>query len=226
LAFVGSGSGDCELVIGKQETNAVVGAKSTAQKAVDIDDSLGEAHLALARVIQLYDWDWPRVEQEYRRAMALNQNDALAHGLFGEFLQEMGRNQEALPEFRPGAALDPLTPGALATSVLRFIRHVNTRRPWGSFKRGSPWIPKMRTFTWGLGWVYGQKKMCAEAIAELEKAVSLSARHENPLASLGEVLAESGREREAAQISGGTQAPIQVSVCLSLPDCSGAASSW
>jgi hypothetical protein len=54
-----SGSGDCELVIGKQETNAVVGAKSAAQKALDIDDSLGDAHLALARVIQLYDWDWP-----------------------------------------------------------------------------------------------------------------------------------------------------------------------
>jgi tetratricopeptide (TPR) repeat protein len=105
---VGSASGDCDLVIGKQETNAVVGAKSAAQKALDIDDSLGEAHLALARVIQLYDWDWPRVEQEYRRALTLNQNDALAHGLFGEFLQEMGRNQEALAEFRRGAALDPL----------------------------------------------------------------------------------------------------------------------
>ena len=52
----------------------------------------------------------------------------------------------------------------------------------------------------GLGWVYGQKKMYPEAIAELEKAVSLSARHEKPLASLGEVLAESGRKREAAQI--------------------------
>ena len=51
-----------------------------------------------------------------------------------------------------------------------------------------------------MGWVYGQKRMCAEAVSELEKAVSLSARHEKPLASLGEVLAESGRKREAAQI--------------------------
>ena len=54
-----SGSGGCELVIGKQETNAVVGAKSVAQEALDIDGSLGDAHLGLARVIQLYDWDRP-----------------------------------------------------------------------------------------------------------------------------------------------------------------------
>jgi Tfp pilus assembly protein PilF len=186
---VGSGSGDCELVIGKQETHAVVGAKSAAQKALDIDDSLGEAHLALARVIQLYDWDWPRVEQEYRRALALNQNDALAHGLFGEFLQEMGRKQEALAEFRHGAALDPLNAWRVSDVGFAFYTARQYEEAVGEFQKGLAVDPKDADVHMGLGWVYGQKKMYAEAIAELEKAVSLSARHEDPLASLGEVLA-------------------------------------
>jgi Tfp pilus assembly protein PilF len=54
-------------------------AKPAAAKALETDDSLGEAHLALARVIQLYDWDWPAVEKEYRRALELNPNDVMAH---------------------------------------------------------------------------------------------------------------------------------------------------
>jgi tetratricopeptide (TPR) repeat protein len=107
-AVAGSGSGDCELVIGKRGTHAAVGAKAATPKALDVDDPLGDGPLALARVIRLYDGDWPRVEQEYGRALALNQNDALAHGLFGDFLQEIGRNQEALAESRRGVVLDPL----------------------------------------------------------------------------------------------------------------------
>jgi predicted Zn-dependent protease len=52
----------------------------------------------------------------------------------------------------------------------------------------------------GLGWVYEQKKMYPEAIAELQEAVHLTNRHEVPLASLGQVLGESGRKQEAARI--------------------------
>lgn len=175
-------------------------AKSAAQKALDIDDSLGEAHLAMARVIQLYDWDWPRVEQEYRRALALNQNDALAHGLFAEFLQEMGRSQEALAEFRRAAALDPLNAWRVADVGYGFYTARQYDESIREYQKGLAADPMNTNLHVGLGWVYGQKKMYAEAIAELEKAVTLSGRHEVPLASLGQVLAESGRKRDAERI--------------------------
>jgi len=82
-------------------------AEAAARKALEIDDSLGEAQLALARV-SLYHWDWPAAEKEYRRALELNPNDAMAHGWYGEYLEAMARNEEAIAELRQAIALDPL----------------------------------------------------------------------------------------------------------------------
>jgi serine/threonine-protein kinase len=87
-------------------------ARAAAAKALEIDDSLGEAHLALARVIQPYDWDWPAVEKEYRRALELNPNDAMAHHWYGEYVQEMGQNEEAFVQMRQAMVLDPLSSGS------------------------------------------------------------------------------------------------------------------
>jgi Tfp pilus assembly protein PilF len=84
-------------------------AKAAATRALEIDDSLGEAPLALARVIQLYDWDWLAVEMEYRRALELNPNDTMAYNWYGEYLQEMGRNEGALAQSRQAMVLDPLS---------------------------------------------------------------------------------------------------------------------
>jgi tetratricopeptide (TPR) repeat protein len=118
----------------------------------------GKAHLTLARVIQLYDWDWPRVEQEYRRALALNRNDALAHGLFGEFLQEMGRNQEALAEFRRGAALDPLNAWRVSDVGFAFYTARQYEEAVGVFQKGLAVDPKDADVHMGLGWVDGQRR--------------------------------------------------------------------
>lgn len=69
----------------------------------------------------------------------------------------------------------------------------------------------------GLGWVYQQEKMYSEAIAELQRAVNLSNQHEVPLASLGQVLAESGRKQEAAQILEELQRRVASALHISLP---------
>ncbi len=176
-------------------------AKAAATKALEIDDSLGEAHSALAHVIELYDWDWPAVEKEYRRALELNPNDAMAHDEFSEYLQVMGRNEEALVQVRQAIELDPLN--AFIASDLGY--HFYSARQYDqgilAFQKAFELEPDHIGAHHGLGWVYGEKKMYREAIAELEKAVNLSNRtDEGAMASLGMVLGDSGRKQEARKL--------------------------
>jgi TolB-like protein/DNA-binding winged helix-turn-helix (wHTH) protein/Tfp pilus assembly protein PilF len=175
-------------------------AKAAAAKALEMDDSLGEAHLALARVIQLYDWDWPAVEKEYRRALELNSNDVMAHHWYGEYLQEMGRNEEAFAEMRQANDLDPLSSGGASELGDIFYTGRQYDQAIRAFRKALEMEPDYVDAHVGLGWVYDEKKMYGEAIAELEKAANLSNRHDLIVASLGKVLAESGRKQEARKL--------------------------
>ncbi len=93
-------------------------AKAAAERAIGFDDSLAEAHTALAYVKFLCDWDWAGAEAEFKRALELNPNYATAHQWYGEFLASMGRSDEALSERKKAKALDPLSP--IITSELGY----------------------------------------------------------------------------------------------------------
>ena len=175
-------------------------AKAAATKALEIDDSLGEAHLALARVIQLHDWEWTLVEKEYRRALELNPNDAMAHNWYGEYLQEMGRNEEASAQTRQALMLDPLSPASANELGYTFYTARQYDQAIRAFQRALELEPDYVDPHVGLGWVYGEKQMYGEAIAELEIAVNLGNRHEFIVASLGKVLGDSGRRQEARKL--------------------------
>ena len=85
-------------------------ARTAAEKAIALDDSLAEAHVSLAMVRGSYDWDWTGAEQEYKRAIQLNPNYATAHQWYGMTLASLGRFQEAEAEVKRGQELDPLSP--------------------------------------------------------------------------------------------------------------------
>jgi tetratricopeptide (TPR) repeat protein len=176
-------------------------AKAAATKALEIDDSLGDAHSALAHVIELYDSDWQGAEKEYRRALELNPNSDTAHIWYGEYLQVMGRNEEAFVQVRQAMALDPLN--AAPANALGYLFYTARQYDQGilAFQKTFELEPDYVSAHGGLGWVYGEKKMYPEAIAELEKAVNLSNRtDEGAVASLGKVLGDSGRKREARKL--------------------------
>ena len=84
-------------------------AREAAVRALEIDDELPEAHVALALILENYDWDWNTAEKEYRRAIALNPNYATAHQWYAEFLTWQGRFDEALRESESARRLDPLS---------------------------------------------------------------------------------------------------------------------
>jgi Tfp pilus assembly protein PilF len=85
-------------------------AKELAQKAIELDDSLAEAHTSLAVILSNWDWDWAGAEREYKRAIELNPNYPLAHGWYGGFLVTQGRIEEAVRELEIAQELDPLFP--------------------------------------------------------------------------------------------------------------------
>jgi TolB-like protein/DNA-binding winged helix-turn-helix (wHTH) protein/Tfp pilus assembly protein PilF len=179
---------------------ALLQGKAAATRALEIDDSLGEAHLALADVIKLHDWDWQAAEKEYQRALELNPNSDTAHVSYGAYLQAMGRIEEGFVHARKAMELDPLN--AHIASDLGY--HFYTARQYDqailAFQKALDLEPDFMETHMGLGWVYGEKKMYPEALAELEKAVNLSNRNESAVASLGKVLGNLGRKQEAREL--------------------------
>ena len=96
-------------------------AKEAALKALAIDETVADAHCALAGVLSLYEWDWTGAEREYRRALDLNPGDTLARGFYAHLLGCMGRPDASVAEARHAIERDPL-------SV--FNRHVLADRLW------------------------------------------------------------------------------------------------
>lgn len=84
-------------------------AKEAALKALSLDDDLAEAHAALAVISELYDYDFAKSEQEFKRAIELNPNNSAAHEFYGLLLSNLGRHEEAFAAFRRALELDPLS---------------------------------------------------------------------------------------------------------------------
>src|SRR6202040_3475636 len=84
-------------------------ARAAALRALQIDDTLAEAHTSLALITENYDWDWQTAEKEYRRAIQLDPNYATAHQWYAEYLTWLGRFDEAFRESERARQLDPLS---------------------------------------------------------------------------------------------------------------------
>ncbi len=84
-------------------------ARDAAERALQLDDSLAEAHASLGLVRLLHDWQWDEAERRFRRALALKPGLALAHHWFSEYWMARGRTDEALAELQRAEDLDPLS---------------------------------------------------------------------------------------------------------------------
>jgi eukaryotic-like serine/threonine-protein kinase len=111
-ALAYAGLADCYALLGEYGKMPVREsaplAKSAAEKAVALDNSLAEAHTSLAAVLE-YEWNWAEAEKQYRLAIEMNSNYATAHHWYGVYLSSLGRFDEALPELKKALELDPLS---------------------------------------------------------------------------------------------------------------------
>jgi tetratricopeptide (TPR) repeat protein len=178
-------------------------ARAAVMKALEIDDTLAEAHTSLARIKSTFDWDFPAAEEEYKRAIEINPNYATAHHSYGRHLMMMGRFDQAAVEIRRASELDPLSLiiNADLSAPLFFARQYD--RATDSLVKTLEMDPNFALAHGRLGLAYQHMGMYEEAIAEYQRVIELSgSRADNPamLAALAGAYAVSGRKDQARDI--------------------------
>jgi len=174
-------------------------AKAAALRALEIDDSLAEAHTALAFYLSNYEWDRDGAEKEYRRAIELKPNYATAHHWLGADLSNVKRFDDGLVELRRAEELDPLSPiiGTNLGDTLVYARRYD--EAIAQYRRTLVRDPEFGYAHQALGWAYGSKGMYPEAIAETRTAIELR-NGSSAKGYLGLWLAKSGKRDEAVKL--------------------------
>ena len=184
---------------GLDPVEAIARGRAAAEKALELDETLAEAHNGLA-VIKRQEWDWSGAESEFKRAIELNPNLAAAHSNYALFLAVMGRTAEALAENKRAQELDPLrisfkgVEGGILFSAGLYDEAVQL---FQNVIRMQPDYPLAHS---GLGRTYAAKGMYAEAINEFQTGGSLYGETPSGLIDLGHAHAMSGERDKALAI--------------------------
>jgi TolB-like protein/Tfp pilus assembly protein PilF len=172
-------------------------AKEAAMKALAIDDALAEAHASLGYVKFYFDWDWPGAEIEFKRGIELNPAYAEGHHYYSHYLVAMGRDEESLTESRRCLELEPLN---LLLNVHLGWHYLYTRQSDQAVKQLQKTLEMdanfAQTHRW-LGLALEQQTRSADAIAELQKAITLVGGNTLTEAELAHAHAVSGKRDEA-----------------------------
>ena len=175
-------------------------AKAAAIKAIEIDDSLAEAHASLGHARMHYDWNWLEAEKELKRSIALNPEYATAHEWYGFLLSATDRLDEAIEAMKRARELEPtsLVMNSFLGQTLYFARRYDE-----GLEQCQKTIEMDANFAvahWHLGLVYEQKEMFDKAIAEFQKGVALSGSSPLIIAALGHGYAKAGKRNEAVAV--------------------------
>ena len=175
-------------------------ALAAARKALQLDDSLGEAHASLAFCLEGFDWDFAAADREFRRAVELNPGYATAHHWYAWHLSLVGRNTEAIAEMKKAVNLDPVSPVVNADfAELLLIAHLQDE----SIQQSRKTIEMNPGFAFAhnqLGQAYIQKQQFADAISELEEAIRLAGETPIFVANLARAYAGSNQKVKAAEL--------------------------
>jgi len=173
-------------------------AISAARKALELNDELSGAHDLLAKV-QWKQWQWAEAEAEYKRALELKPNDAIAYEGFAQWLLSQGRTEEALTWAQRGRELDPVavSGNGIAWTLFQARRYDEAIRELYSVLAVHP---DDANALWILGFALIGNGQPKEAIPPLEKTVSITHRTPGSLELLATAYAHSGRRTEALHL--------------------------
>ena len=177
-------------------------AKVAAMKALEIDDTLAEAHTSLARAMTTYDWDWRGAEREFQRAIELNPNYAIAHQWYCGYLEAMGRTPEAIAEGKRALELDPLSPIITFEMGLGFYYARDYDKAIEYYQKTLELDPDFPPAHGQLPAAYEQKRMYDQAITGFQKGTNLKGSREwyFSLSGLAHVYAVTGNKGEAQKL--------------------------
>jgi serine/threonine-protein kinase len=149
-------------------------AREAALRALEIDDTLAQAHTALGMNQMLYDWDWKNAEKEYRRAIELNPGLSSAHNFYAIYLSYMSRFDEAIDEIERARDLDPLSPHINRNIANMLLLSGQHDRAIEQARVTIEMDPNFSGIHLILGLAYSHKSMFEEAMAEHEKERAVS----------------------------------------------------
>lgn len=184
----------------KAPQEAIAKSKQAAAKALELDESLGEAHFSLALVRMLYDWDWPGADREFRRAIELNPNDAEAHHFYSHYFIALGRIEDSLAQSERALELDPLSSDLMWHMGLHYFYARQYDQALLNLKRASEVAPNSSQLFMAMGMTHEAKEMFPESIADFKKVRELAPATPFGLADLAHVYAISGHKAEARKI--------------------------
>ncbi len=194
LPYVGLALGYCMMGHGGPESalEAFPLAKAYALKALELDETLADAHSALAQTKLYYEWDWEGAEKAFQRALELDPNSASAQRHYAWFLKAMGRHNEALEGMKRARELNPLAPIIPSDIGWLYYSEGQYDQAIAENRKSLELNPNFRQAWQVLGESYSRKGMHEEAIEALKKT--------GLKAMVGYIYAMAGRLDEARKI--------------------------
>jgi serine/threonine-protein kinase len=175
-------------------------AKAEARKAIELDETLAEAHTSLGWVTFIYDWDWPGAEREFRRAIELNPRYPVARQWYSWFLAAMGRFEEGLTQGRTAIELDPASVSIRRSMGWLQYYARDYEGALDNLRRALGLNPTAEETHRLLGLVYLQQGLYDEATASFKEALANAEHDALAFAGLGHVAARRGRIDEARAV--------------------------
>jgi serine/threonine protein kinase/tetratricopeptide (TPR) repeat protein len=175
-------------------------ANDAAIKALELDDTLSEAHVSLGFIKSDYTWDWAGAEKEFQRAIALNPNYGTAHQWYGYALWKTGRFEESIAEHRRALELDPLSLPVNRNLGLAYFLARQYDLAIAQLRKTREMDPGFVLTREYLGLAYLEKGLHQEAVECCEEATVPVAASPYAISALGYVYAMSGKKVEAQKV--------------------------
>ncbi|MEO8594743.1 MAG: hypothetical protein ABI759_15605 [Candidatus Solibacter sp.] len=175
-------------------------ARNAARKSLELSPSLAEGHVALAAVLEAYDWDWAGAEREYRRALKLSPDLQSAHLWYGMFLRDQSRLKEAMPHLRRAVQLAPRSALAAVNLAYGLMAAGDTSAALEQARRTYELAPGLASASIALLHASRAAGQGQDADAVLSQALEAGQGDPHNMAVVASELARLGKDEQARQL--------------------------
>jgi TolB-like protein/class 3 adenylate cyclase/Flp pilus assembly protein TadD len=203
FALAYSGLANCYTLIGGasygklSRDEASEKANDAVLKALELDETLAEAHASLGYIKFRFDWDWDEAEKEFKKAVELKPAYAQAHEWYALFLATIRKSDKAIDEMKRAYELDPLSP-SISTGLGRILDFQGKpNEAIKQFKKTIEMFPNYAEGHFGFAMAYADIRILDKALVEINKAIELSRGRPVMIGMRGMIYGFSGRKKEA-----------------------------